>query len=69
AIPLLIKAADAGSDDAAFLLGRCHEQGLGVRIDPLTALRWYGQAAEHDHGDAAQALGRVRELVAKDWQP
>jgi len=40
------RAAELGSDEAAFRLAIMHERGVGVRADIERAVEWYRQAAE-----------------------
>jgi TPR repeat protein len=49
------KAAEAGSAEAEYRLGRFHETGVETAPDPAAARLWYGRAAERGH-----ALAQLR---------
>ena len=47
-----------GSRPIANALAMCHENGWGVSVDAIEALRWYGRAAAQGLLSAQAALGR-----------
>ena len=47
------------SGDAAFLLGRLHEEGVGVTADSNSGLRWIEKAAVRKHAGAQNRMGRA----------
>lgn len=54
------KAAEKGSASAQVAIGRMHEKGEGVRVDPFKAAEWYGLAARAARDPEAQfALGEL----------
>ena len=53
----LHRAAEAGSPEAQFELGKLYEAGLGVEPDPARALELYEAAAAQDFPDAINDLG------------
>ena len=64
--------ADQGDLDATFLLGTLYENGLGVQKSDVRAERYYREAAEKGHTEAAVNLGRILLLhnaanEAADW--
>eukprot|EP00611_Tribonema_gayanum_P009086 TRINITY_DN1881_c2_g1_i1.p1 TRINITY_DN1881_c2_g1~~TRINITY_DN1881_c2_g1_i1.p1 ORF type:complete len:526 (-),score=227.01 TRINITY_DN1881_c2_g1_i1:202-1779(-) len=59
AAELFRRAADAGSADAAYQLGRLYEQGLGMPVDPVAAFEHYRSAAEAGHVTAAACCGHM----------
>ena len=50
-------AAEAGSADAQFFLGRMFETGANREVDPVAALGWYRKAAEQGHRLAQYQMG------------
>ncbi|MHB9147680.1 MAG: hypothetical protein ACYC2U_04595 [Candidatus Amoebophilus sp.] len=48
---LIHQAAQQGSPKACLLLGRMHEYGLGVALDPLVSIKWYKQASVEENQD------------------
>lgn len=61
--------AGYGNPDALYELGRRHEDGEGVRSDPLRAISYYRKAADKGHRQACQRMAVIygRGLyVAKD---
>ncbi len=61
--------AGYGNPDALYELGRRHENGEGVRSDPLRAISYYRKAADKGHRLACQRMAVIygRGLyVAKD---
>jgi WD40 repeat protein len=58
----LSKAAEADYADAQNLLGRCYDEGWGVRKDDSIAVQWYRKAAEVEHAEALYNLGLCYEL-------
>jgi TPR repeat protein len=66
--PLLRRAADAGSADAALMLGETfdplamHELGaVGIQPDIAQARQWYQKAAELGSDAAAQRLANLAQ--------
>ncbi|MEZ5293767.1 MAG: tetratricopeptide repeat protein [Vicinamibacterales bacterium] len=53
------RQADAGSIEAAFLMGTAYDEGLGVAEDPATALRWLQKAAAGGHTLAEHNIGNA----------
>ncbi|MEM7417040.1 MAG: tetratricopeptide repeat protein [Gemmatimonadota bacterium] len=51
--------AAEGDVEAIFLMGTAYDEGLGVDIDHVEALRWYSEAAEHDHVLAVHNIGNM----------
>lgn len=45
--------------EAAFMLARIYERGIGVAADKKQALRWYGKATEYSFLPAQDILGRA----------
>lgn len=55
-----IRMLAAGGDrEAAFLMGTAHAEGLGVTVDEVEALRWYGRAAARAHVLATHNIGNA----------
>ena len=50
-------AAEAGSAEAQFELGKAFEYGLGTPQDPREAINWFQRAADQNFGDALNDLG------------
>ncbi len=57
AFDYLKRAAEAGSAEAQYELGRALEKGIGASQDPAEAIRWYRLAADQGFGDALNDLG------------
>lgn len=55
------------SDEAAYLLGKLYEAGLGVAQNPERAAFWYGKAAERGHSGARTALDQRTAAVPVDF--
>jgi uncharacterized protein len=55
----LIRAAQAGDQDAMFALGRAYKMGEGVGPDAAEAARWFEQAVKSGHAKAGAELGLV----------
>ncbi len=53
------RAAQAGSAEAQYRLGRFYETGLETAPDIVAARRWYGRAAEQGHAMAQLRLARL----------
>ena len=49
--------ADQGDVYAQFLLGAMYNEGKGVPVDDVEAVRWYGLAADQNHAAAQLNLG------------
>jgi hypothetical protein len=64
-------SAEAGSPEALALLGRCHQEGIGVPRDPLQAAVYYFRALRMESARAGQLLwdmaqtGNLVSLVKK----
>src|SRR5947199_10025535 len=56
-LPLWRQAAAGGVAGARWLLGCCHEHGLGVAQDAAQAVYWYRLAAEQGDPRAQTNLG------------
>ncbi|MBQ9786685.1 MAG: sel1 repeat family protein [Lentisphaeria bacterium] len=56
-IPALRKKANGGDIAAQFQLAECYQKGDGVKKNRKTALKWYKQAAEKKHAEAAFRVG------------
>ena len=52
ALPMLIRSAEGGDWEAAYLAGRCYFEGLGTDVNLDEAIRWSEAAAEHGDTDA-----------------
>jgi hypothetical protein len=50
-------AADKGEMQAQYQLGKCYEDGAGVKMDAGEAARWYRKAAEQGYAEAQNSLG------------
>jgi TPR repeat protein len=59
ALAIIEPAAEKGNVEAAYWLGQMYENGLGVKMDPDTALTWYRKAAEGGWSDAKFKLGEI----------
>jgi TPR repeat protein len=59
AASLFHEAADKGSRDAAFQLGRMYQSGTGVAQHDGTALAWFEKAASLGHGEAQLITGQA----------
>lgn len=77
ALPLLETAAEAGHDEARFLLGEAHLRGHGTPRNYAQARHWLTLAGEANHPEAqyrlaemhAYGYGGRRDLVAaNEWQ-
>ncbi|MGE0812525.1 MAG: tetratricopeptide repeat protein [Vicinamibacterales bacterium] len=53
------RQADAGSVEAAFLMGTAYDEGLGVNEDPAAALGWLQKAAAGGHTLAEHNIGNA----------
>lgn len=53
--------ADAGDVNAAYGMGLLYGNGFGVDMNDEMALKYYGMAAEQDHGDAAFNLAVMHQ--------
>lgn len=51
-------AAD-GDVEAAFLMGTAYDEGLGVGVDHVEAMRWYRRAADRGHVLAEHNIGNM----------
>lgn len=59
ALELAQKAAEAGDPPAHTLVGRIHQEGLGVAPDPVLAARWYRRGAELGDREAMFSFGVI----------
>jgi TPR repeat protein len=48
-----------GDAGAQFIMGRYHEEGIGVTKDSEKAKEWYSKAAEQGHAGAKNALNML----------
>ncbi len=55
------KLAIKGDPEAQHMLGVMHENGEGVRLDPVKAAAWYRKAAIQGNSDAQLSLGALYE--------
>jgi len=53
----LIKIAKKGDVDAQYRLGYCYEKGIGVKINPDRAVKWYKKAVKQGYAEAQYRLG------------
>ncbi len=53
---LYLEAAERGHAEAQYRLGRCFEEGKGVRLSRADAVAWYFAAARQNHRSAQVAL-------------
>lgn len=62
-------AANGGSVEAQFFLGRFYHWGIGVAEDKVAALRWYTEAARHGHAQAedAKCVLEGKSAVCRNW--
>jgi len=61
-----VKLLESGLDDdkdgeCHYYLGRCYEEGVGVKKNAGRALRLYQKAARRDHNKAKEAILRIRK--------
>ena len=54
-----LRRAETKWPGAAFIVGRCHEEGFGVTRDLPAALKWYHLAASQNHIAAQNNLARL----------
>ena len=60
AFKLYKKAAYHENSEAMFQVGKCYEEGIGVKKKDLeAAFRWYKGAASHEHIEASYNVGRM----------
>jgi TPR repeat protein len=64
AIPYALKAANAGSGNAALLLGRAYHFGSGVPADQGAAFRWLQKSAASGLADGERHLAWMYEFGA-----
>lgn len=60
---VLKSAADKGDREAQYLLGLQYQAGDGTARNPAEAARWFRQAAEAGHAEAAAALRELQVAV------
>jgi len=58
-IKWLTTAANQGHQMAQFKLGKCYEDGIGVKPDKIEAYKWYRLASQKDRIVAGTALDRL----------
>lgn len=58
-LPAVRDLAAAGDVEAAFLMGTAFDEGLGVSVDYLEAMRWYRRAAHRGHVLAVHNIGNM----------
>ena len=66
-----MKAAQSENPLGCYMLGRIHEEGLGVDIDHLKGLKYFEKAADRGDADAQNAVGNFYangEYVDKDME-
>lgn len=61
ALPLLRRAADAGSAEAQFETGLRYDLGEGVPLDYKQAMQWYEKSAAQGHAPAQHNIGVLYE--------
>ncbi len=54
----LILRARQGDAEKQFILGTCYYDGIGVKRNPVKAVKWFRMAAERDNADAQYWMGR-----------
>ncbi len=59
AIDGVLRIAEEGSVEAAFLLGSAYDEGLGVPVDSVMAIEWFLKAGEQGHVLAQHNLGNA----------
>ena len=59
ALQSLLPLASDGDAEAQYHLGLMHEEGKGVRADPVQARQWYERAAQVGKAQAQFRLGRI----------
>src|SRR5258708_35079332 len=57
AFALFLKAAKKGDPEAQNMLGKCYENGIGVRKNELDAAVWYKKSAGYGYPDGQNNLG------------
>ena len=64
------KAAKKGNAEAQFRLGRCYEDGRGVKQSNSEAILWFELASKQNYPHAAERLERLKKLekLLKDVQ-
>ena len=68
AVRLYQQAAERGLARAQYCLGRCCEEGRGVKKDLKRAQALYQQAADGGCQEAREALERVKKSGRRWWQ-
>jgi TPR repeat protein len=69
ALPLFLKAAEAGNAEAAFYLGVMYENGQGgLAKDDAQALNWYRTAADRGNASGMRNLGFMYARAKDDAQ-
>ena len=58
AVNLLLPLAKQNHADAQNMLGRCYQEGRGVKRNLSQAVKWYREAVEQNHAEAQYNLGR-----------
>ncbi|KAM0687173.1 hypothetical protein COBT_001588 [Conglomerata obtusa] len=60
---LALRAASKGHIEAAYVVGECIENGLGIRQDPLHAMWWYTIAKSLGNDRANRKINELRAIV------
>jgi len=69
AVKFYTKSQEGGYAGGTFALGRCWENGIGVKQDLKKALTLYQQAARQGHEEAEEAVKRLQKKSFKwPWQ-
>lgn len=58
------KGAQKGDSHCQYFLGRMHEEGLGIPVNPKAAYFWCRLSVEGGHPPARRAVERIRQLLA-----
>lgn len=54
-----LKLAEAGNDEAKFIIAKCYKDGIGTSKDAFKAYRWYKQLAKKGNADAMFSIGKM----------
>ena len=61
ALAVWAPAAESGDADSQYGMGLLYSEGIVVPMDDLQALKWFGLAADQDHGVALYKLGVMQD--------
>jgi TPR repeat protein len=64
----LERAAELDEPNAQYTLGRIYERGLGIKKDPVVAMKWFILAAEQAHQQATQKVEELSTSLPRDLQ-